>query len=219
MAFIFKEAEKSTRWLFLKTKKGGKMLESKREKLRRLLIEQSLHEQPVTLSSGKSSNFYFDGKMVALTSEGAPLIAEAIKEIIGNTQVDAVGGPTIGADPMLGALSGLGFFRCFIIRKEPKKHGLSKWIEGPLNEKDKKVVIIDDVATSGGSILKSINILKAEFPQIEIVKVIVLVDRQEGAEENLREKGYVLESVFKADEFISLKKASDASDKKCMKAA
>jgi len=192
------------------------MLTSERERLMKMLVDQSLHLQPITLSSGKPSSFYFDGKMVASTPEGAPLIAEAIKEIIGNTQVDAVGGPTIGADFMLGALSGKGYYRTFIIRKEPKKHGLSKDIEGQLNEYDRKIAIIDDVATSGGSILKAINTVKKEFPKIEVVKVIVLVDREEGATETLRENGYILESIFKATPLLSRKKTKrDMVEIKC----
>ncbi|MDY7037691.1 MAG: phosphoribosyltransferase family protein, partial [Thermodesulfobacteriota bacterium] len=173
----------------------------------------------VTLSSGKSSEYYFDGKMVASDPDGAPLIIEAIKDIIGDTQVDTVGGPTIGADFMLGALSGKGYFRTFIIRKTPKEHGLSKCVEGQLNEKDRKVAIIDDVATSGGSILKAIEAVKEEFPQVEIVKVVVLVDREEGAKEKLKEKGYVLESVFQAKELLLEKKIRGNAEQKCMLAA
>jgi len=195
------------------------MIESERRRLMEMLVDQSLHLKTVTLSSGKSSKYYFDGKMVASDPNGAPLIAEAIKDIIGDTQVDTVGGPTIGADFMLGALSGKGYFRTFIIRKTPKEHGLGKCVEGQLNEQDRKVAIIDDVATSGGSILKAIDIVKKEFPQAEIVKVVVLVDREEGANEKLKEKGYVLESVFEAKELLLAKNIRGNSEQKCMIAA
>lgn len=195
------------------------MPKSKRDKLLELLADKSLHLQSVTLSSGKSSNYYIDGKMVATTPEGAPLIAEAIRDAIGNMQVDAVGGITIGADPMLGALSGRGYFRTFIVRKEPKSHGLNKWIEGQLNKDDKRVVFIDDVATTGGSILKGLEMLKIEFPQIEIVKIIVLVDREEGAKENLRKQGYTLESIFTSKELIAEKERQKEASPKWMKAA
>lgn len=195
------------------------MIESERRRLMEMLVDQSLYLKTVTLSSGKSSKYYFDGKMVASDPNGAPLIAEAIKDIIGDTQVDTVGGPTIGADFMLGALSGKGYFRTFIIRKTPKEHGLGKYVEGQLNEQDRKVAIIDDVATSGGSILKAIDIVKKEFPQAEIVKVVVLVDREEGANEKLKEKGYVLESVFEAKELLLAKKIRGNAEQKCMIAA
>ncbi|MDY6856358.1 MAG: phosphoribosyltransferase family protein [Thermodesulfobacteriota bacterium] len=171
-----------------------------------MILDLSLQMRPVTLSSGKSSEYYIDGKMVASDPGGAPLIANAIKDIIGTTQIDSVGGPTIGADFMLGALSGKGYFRTFIIRKTPKEHGLNKWIEGQLNENDRKIAIIDDVATTGGSILKAIEAVKGEFPRVKIIKVVVLVDREEGAKEKLKEKGYVLESVFKATELFFCKK-------------
>ena len=181
------------------------MEDSKRKKLLSLLADQSLSFGAVPLSSGRSSDYYIDGKMVATTPEGAPLIAEAIRDLIGDIQIDAVGGITIGADPMLGALSGRGYFRTFIVRKEPKKHGLSKWVEGQLTDQDRRVVFIDDVATSGSSILKGIEIIKSEFPLAEIVKVIVLVDREEGAKKNLEKHGYALESVFTAEELMSEK--------------
>ena len=184
-------------------------MKAKRERLLQMLAEQSLRLQPITLSSGKESSYYVDGKMVATTPEGAPLIADAIKDLIGDIQVDAVGGPTIGADPMLGALSGKGYYRTFIIRKEPKSHGLSKWIEGQLNKDDHRAVIIDDVATTGGSILKAINTVKKEFPQLEIVKVIALVDREEGAGELLSKHGYNLESVFRSIELIEKRPKED----------
>ncbi|MDY7037351.1 MAG: phosphoribosyltransferase family protein [Thermodesulfobacteriota bacterium] len=177
-----------------------------RKRLKTMIIDMALRSQSVTLSSGKSSEYYIDGKIVASDPDGGPLIADAIKDIIGTTQIDSVGGPTIGADFMLGALSGKGYFRTFIIRKAPKEYGLNKWIEGQLNENDKKVAIIDDVATTGGSILKAIEAVKGEFPRVEIVKVVVLVDREEGAKEKLKEKGYAMESVFKANELFFCKK-------------
>ena len=141
-----------------------------------------------------------DGRVVTTSADGAPLIADLIKELIGDTPVDSVGGLTMGADPMLGALSGKGYYNTFMVRKEPKKHGLTKWIEGNLSQDDKRVVIIDDVATSGGSTLKTINRIKEEFSHLQIVKVIVLVDREEGAKEKLAEHGYTLESLFTANE-------------------
>jgi orotate phosphoribosyltransferase len=190
-----------------------------RKRLMQLLVSHSLHLKPVTLSSGKTSNYYFDGKMVATHPEGMPLIAEAIRDLIGDTQIDAVGGPIIGAVPILGALSGRGYFRTFFIRKEPKSHGLSKWIEGQLSAQDKRVIIIDDVATTGGSILRAINNVKEQFPQIEVIKVIVLVDREEGAKENLEKQGYVLESVFLGSNLLKVAQEDKRINSICSKAA
>lgn len=93
-----------------------------------------------------------------------------------------------------------------VYHKEPKPHGLSKWIEGQLRKDDKRIVIIDDAATTGGSILGAIKVVKNELPQLEIVKVVVLVDREEGAKENLQKEGYKLESVFTGRELLAEKK-------------
>ncbi len=191
------------------------MNESKRKKLLMLLVEHSLSFVDVILSSGRGSRYYIDGKMTATTTEGAPLIADLIKEKIGDAPVDAVGGLTIGADPMLGALSGKGYFKTFYIRKEPKAHGLHKFIEGQLSENDKTVVIIDDVATTGGSILNAINRVKEAFPHANIEKIIVLVDREEGAKENLEKQGYTLECLFTGRELLKASKEG----KKCNQAA
>ncbi len=178
-------------------------MEEKKKRLKELFISYgAIKRGKVILSSGKKSNYYIDGRMVSTTSEGAPLIADIINEMLKGEDIDAVGGPTIGADPILGALAGKGYYRTFIIRKEPKKHGLSKWIEGLLKETDKKVAIVDDVATTGGSIIRSINILKEHFPHIKVAKIIVLVDREEGAKERLEKEGYTLESIFKAKELL-----------------
>lgn len=191
------------------------MNESKRKKLLMLLVEHSLSFGDITLSSGRGSRYYVDGKMTATTTEGAPLIADLIKEKIGDAPVDAVGGLTIGADPMLGALSGKGYFKTFYIRKEPKKHGLNKFIEGQLSEYDKNVAIVDDVATTGGSILRAIHTVKEAFPHVNIEKIIVLVDREEGAKENLEKQGYTLESIFTSHELIQ----ASMHSKRCNQAA
>ncbi len=175
----------------------------KRKILKELLIKYALHIRPVMLSSGKKSNYYIDVRAVSTSSLAAPIIADLMKEMIGD--VDAVGGPPIGAVPILGALAGKGYYRTFIVRKEPKQYGLSKWIEGLLTEEDRKVAIIDDVATTGSSLLRAINVVKEQFPGIEVVKVVVVVDREEGAEENLKRFGYRLESIFKAKELIESK--------------
>ncbi len=152
---------------------------NKRKKLLVLLKKNSLFFNDTKLSSGRNSDFYIDSKMTATMKGGAPLIADLIKEKIGNISVDTVGGPSLGANPILGALSGRGYFDTFLIRKEPKKHGLCKFIEGRLNKYDKNVIIIDDVATTGKSILRSINTVKEVFLNINIKKISVLVDREE----------------------------------------
>jgi|NGEPerStandDraft_9_1074522.scaffolds.fasta_scaffold61609_1 orotate phosphoribosyltransferase len=163
--------------------------------------------EDVTLSSGKKSNLYVDSKMVTLSPKGAFLTGMVLTDALKDVDFDAIGGMTIGADPIVGAFAAISYNTSnrdkstFIIRKEPKKHGKQKYIEGPLKPKS-KVVIIDDVTTTGESILKSINVIKNNT-DCKIVKIISLVDRLEGASEALKEKGYVLESIFTKHDLLS----------------
>lgn len=159
----------------------------------------------IKLSSGKISDLYIDAKMVTLDPEGAFLTAKVILDILKDDDVDAVGGMTMGADPITGALAAISFkdgrpLKTFIVRKEPKKHGKQKWIEGPLS-KDAKVVVIDDVTTTGKSVLDSIQKIK-ESTDCKILKVISLVDRSEGARETLKNEGYDLVSIFERKDLL-----------------
>ena len=183
-------------------KESTNIMNKKRKYLEHLLQKHALKFDTLILSSGKVSNYYIDCRRISTLKEGAPLLADLIKEKIGNLQVDAIGGPEIGAIPILGALSGKGYFNTFIIRKGLKKYGLNKLIEGQLNEQDSSVIIIDDVATTGKSILRAINTVKKVHPNIKILKVIVIVDREEEAKEYLKEFGYNLEHIFTSKELI-----------------
>ena len=177
---------------------------TKRERLYELLKSQSFVFGDFTLTSGAKSSYYFDGKMVTLCPEGAYLAACLVTDIAAQSEADAIGGPIIGADPIVGAVAAVSFekgspIKAFMVRKEPKKHGKKKWIEGPLKEGD-KVIIIDDVITTGGSIIDAIK--KVEEFGCRVVKVVALVDRLEGGRQNLEKDGYELESLFRADEFM-----------------
>ncbi len=163
--------------------------------------------EEITLSSGKKSNLYVDSKMVTLSPKGAYLTTMVLTDVLKDVDFDAIGGMTIGADPIVGAFAALSYNTqnrdksTFIIRKEPKKHGKQKYIEGPLKPKS-KVVIIDDVTTTGESILKSIDVIK-KHTDCEIVKIVSLVDRLEGAREELKKHGYVLESIFTKHDLLN----------------
>ena len=151
-----------------------------------------------SLSSGKKSDYYINGKMVTLDSEGAFLTSKVIFDMIDAVDFDAVGGLTLGADPIVGSLALFSYInnkpiQTFIVRKEPKKHGAMKLIEGKLT-KGAKVIIVDDVATTGKSIEQAIDAVKKE--NCEIVKIIVLVDRQDGARERFNSLGYEFEPIF-----------------------
>ncbi|TYT74214.1 orotate phosphoribosyltransferase [Desulfobotulus mexicanus] len=142
-----------------------------------------------TLASGKKSNFYINCKPTALDPHGMYLIGHLIMEELRNISVHAIGGLTFGADPVAMATafaSGLKGkpLQAFSIRKEQKDHGLIRWVEGDVNPGD-RVVIIDDVATTGGSTIKAIS--RAMETGLDVCKVIVLVDREEGGMNNIRQ--------------------------------
>ncbi|GFO60092.1 orotate phosphoribosyltransferase [Geomonas silvestris] len=171
------------------------------ERLKKIIIELSYEKRNVTLASGRQSDFYFDGKQTTLHPEGGyltgKLFFEAIRDVEG---VEGVGGLTLGADPIATATSVVSFLEgkpipAFIIRKEPKGHGTGAWLEGRKNFKPgSKVVIVEDVVTSGGSSLKAIK--RAEEEGLVVLGVVTLVDREEGGRENIEKEGYWLKSIF-----------------------
>jgi len=175
-----------------------------RQKLFSLLKERAFEFRDVVLSSGKASSYYFDGKQVTLDQEGAYLLARIIIDKIKDENIQAVGGPTIGADPIIGALAAVSCLEglklnFFIVRKEPKKHGKMRLIEGPELKAGDRVVIVEDVITTGSSVMKAVGTVQELG--CEVVKVIVLVDRMEGGERELLEKGISLDAVFTAEDF------------------
>ncbi len=177
-------------------------MEDARSRLLELLKERSLKRGEVILSSGKRSPFYIDCRETTLHPEGAWLVGKILFEMIraSGKKVEAVGGPTLGADPMVTAISIESFQRgmplpAFIVRKEPKGHGLKRWIEGRGNLKEgARVAMVEDVVTTGGSILKAIE--RAEEEGLEVVLVLALVDREEGGGERIRERGYPFHPLF-----------------------
>jgi orotate phosphoribosyltransferase len=188
-------------------KKGGKEVDM-RGRLLELIREKSYEQGEVTLTSGKKSQFYIDGKQTTLDPEGGYLVGRLFYEMIkkSSTPVEAVGGPTLGADPIVTAISVLSYMAgtpipAFIVRKEPKKHGTALWIEGDKNLRPgANVAIVEDVVTTGGSILKTIEIVHSQG--LRVVKVLSLVDREEGGRENLARAGYSLESIFTKRDII-----------------
>ena len=167
-------------------------MDADREKLKTLLKEKAVKIGEFTLASGKKSNFYIDCRKVTLDPLGAKLIGKIILEKIKNLNADAVGGLTLGADPIVGAVITLGGIPGFIVRKREKEHGTKQKIEG-LIELGWKVVIVEDVATTGSSALQAIQAV--ESIGATVIKVIAIVDREEGAREALR--NYDFEPIFK----------------------
>jgi orotate phosphoribosyltransferase len=179
-------------------------LKELKNRLSRLLKQEALKKGDFVLSSGKKSNYYLDGRVITLTPEGAYLVAKIILERVKAEGFTAVGGPTLGADPIVGALAVLAHqeqvaLKTFIVRKHPKEHGMARRIEGPQLPKDAKVLLVDDVATTGKALIEAKEALEAAG--IKAAKALVIVDRCEGAQENLNAQGISLEAIFTIRDF------------------
>lgn len=176
------------------------------EALRSLVQKRSFEFGDFVLTSGKRSSYYFDGKQVTLCPEGAWLLARIILHKIKGLGVDAVGGITIGADPIVGALAAVSYFyghrdlKLFIVRKTPKTHGKGRAIEGPALLPGDRAVVVDDVITTGGSIIEAIEAVRGAGCQV--VKVIALVDRREGGTERIAAMGIDVDPVFDINHFL-----------------
>lgn len=176
-----------------------------KKELLSLLKKEAFFKKKVTLSSGKKSNYYIDVRRVSLTSRGIYLISCLLWDLLKDSRVTAVGGPTLGADPLVGGLCTIASqhkknWRGFLVRKAPKKHGRQKLIEGQELSSSDRVVLLDDVATSGSSLIKSIEILRPY--KVKILKAVVVVDREEEARENLSALGCPLFSLFRKNDFF-----------------
>ncbi len=177
-----------------------------KEALFKLLLEHSFQQGEFTLSSGKKSSYYLDGRMTTLSAEGAKVIGEILYDWIAPLNVDAVGGMTMGADPIVTAISLTSALKGnplngFLIRKEAKAHGMGRQIEGHL-QPGNRVVLIEDVMTTGQSFLKAIEAVHYFSSDIEIVQLIALVDRNEGATEVLKPTQIPVQALFPIDAFL-----------------
>jgi len=163
-------------------------LAAKHGRLLELLRARAFQEREVVLSSGRTSNFYIDCKQVSLDAEGATLIGELFHAAIDELapQAVAVGGLTLGADPLATATSMASFLAgrpraAFIVRKEPKGHGTNQWVESTRLPAGAEVVVVEDVVTTGGSMLKAVE--RARLAGLRVVHALGLVDRLEGGRE------------------------------------
>ena len=151
-----------------------------------------------TLASGAKSNYYIDGRLLTLSSDGAHVLARVILAMIEGEEIDAVGGMTMGADPMIGAVLAMADasgrkLNGFICRKERKGHGTDRLVEGNLADGD-RVLMLEDVVTSGGSTLHAIEAV--EELGGKVVRVIAMVDRLSGAADAFADRSYNLTPIF-----------------------
>ena len=155
-----------------------------------------------TLASGARAAFFFDMKMVTLSAEGSYLVGKVIYDMLKGVDVAAVGGLTMGADPIVTAVSIVSYIEgrpipAFIERSAVKDHGTMKMIEGYVPAKGMPVLIVEDVITKGGATLKAIGI--AEDAGCRVAKVIALLDRHAGGSDEVRRRGYDFSAILHAD--------------------
>ncbi|HEX4130442.1 MAG TPA: orotate phosphoribosyltransferase [Pirellulales bacterium] len=168
-----------------------------------LVRSRALKFGDFTLASGKKAEYYLDGKQVTLDAAGARLVGEGMLDLLGPKLPDAVGGMSIGADPITAAVITIAGIRGlplagFMVRKEAKGHGTARFIEGPVVA-GQRVVIVEDVVTTGGSSLLAIE--RAEEFGLKVEGVLAIVDRMEGGAEAFRSRGYRFESLLAITDF------------------
>jgi orotate phosphoribosyltransferase len=178
-----------------------------RARLASLLRERALVRESVVLSSGRRSSYYFDARQVLLDPEGAALAGALAWQLLGDAAPAAVGGLTLGADPLVCAVSAAAWAEGrrvtgFFVRKQAKKHGLQQWIEGPFIEEGMPVAVVDDVLTSGGSLVTAIE--KARQAGGAVMAALVVIDRDEGGRDAVVDalEAAPLHALFTAPELL-----------------
>ncbi len=181
--------------------------ESLKKRLIQIVLQRSFQYRDAPtfqLASGRLSQFYFNCKTTVLHPEGMYLVGTLGFRLMRNLDIQAVGGLTLGADPVACAISYTSFrehqpIEAFIVRKEPKKHGTRLPIEGNVADGD-RVVVVDDVITTGGSTLKAIG--AARDNGLEVVQAVALIDRQEGGRENIEAAGVPFQAILIREEVM-----------------
>ena len=169
-----------------------------------LVRQKALKFGQFTLASGKKATYYLDGKQVTLDAVGARLVAEGLLDLLAaDAMPAAVGGMSIGADPITAAVVTMSGVRGvplvgFMVRKEAKGHGTNQFVEGPVKPGD-TAVIVEDVVTTGGSSLKAIE--RAEQFGLKVLGVLAVIDRMEGGAQAFAERGYPLRSLLTIRDF------------------
>jgi len=176
------------------------------ERLISILAERSARRGQFTLASGRQSTLYIDARLTTMSPDGlaliGPLALAALRQ--SNWQVDAIGGLTLGADPISYAISYASAstdtpLRAFTVRKEAKTHGTGRLIEGPFREGD-RVAVVEDVITTGGSALRAVDAIRAAGGSVS--GVLALVDREEGGRAALEDVGLSVIVLARASEIV-----------------
>ncbi len=173
---------------------------SAREQLKNEIVNKAVVHGKVILSSGKEADYYVDLRRVTLDHVAAPLVGEVMLELTKDLDYDAVGGLTLGADPVATAMIHMAAkngkaIDCFVVRKAEKAHGLQRRIEGP-DVKGKKVLAVEDTSTTGGSVLTAVEALN-EAGAI-VVGVAVIVER--GAKQKIEDAGYKYYAAYSLED-------------------
>jgi len=179
-----------------------------RRQLMALIRERSFGRGRIRLASGRESDFYFDLRPTTMHPAGSAWLAELVLEALADMQVDAIGGLETGAVPIAAATAAISYLRgrpipAFFVRKRAKDYGAQKMVEGlPKGETlaGRRVVIVEDVATTGGSAIQAVKAVRDEGATIALV--LTMVDRQEGAAETFAAEGIPFRALFTADEFL-----------------
>jgi orotate phosphoribosyltransferase len=181
---------------------------SERDRLRQMLLDRSMRFGEFTLSSGATSNFYIDVRKTSLHPEGLLLISKLFHEAIEADDITAIGGLTLGADPLVAGLMLYAAERGrplegFLVRRNIKDHGLKSEVEGNLAG-HKRVAILDDVITSGESAILAAE--AAESYKAEVVRVLTVVDRGQGATQIFQQRGYPFTPLFSIGELLPVER-------------
>jgi orotate phosphoribosyltransferase len=184
-------------------------ISASRARLFRIIANRSFGRGEVTLASGRKSDFYFNLKPTMLNPEGAALLAELTFDALKDGNYDYVGGLEMGAVPIAGAIAQLSWINghpiaAFFVRKKPKDYGAKAQVEGLTKDESlngKRIVIVEDVTTTGGSALKAAEAIREAGGEVALV--LTMVDREEGATETFKDAGLPFKSLFKASEFLN----------------
>jgi len=183
-----------------------------RARLREIVREQSLAFGNFTLASGATSHFYIDLRRTTTHPEGAYLVATLLLDRLRDDWPDAAGGPTIGADPIAGALATMSHLHgnplpTFIVRSATKDHGTQKRVEGHLKTGD-RVILLDDVITRGGSLVQAIRAVRELGAEVQ--KVMTILNRNAGGDEVIANEGLTIDSILELHDIVTVKEQEGA---------